>query len=176
MTGIATQIRERQLVAHLDATIETLRRQLEKAGQLMDSAREVVGDPRVRDDLRGAVASIHQTADNFQKFSNGLEQMSRDTDTTLKQVGTTVTDGGKRLDEVSHQVNERMQQLGDVLNSVQSIALKVDKGEGTAGRLVNDSRLYESLVDSSRDLDVTFKDMQRLVQQWEQDGFALKLK
>ena len=62
------------------------------------------------------------------------------------------------------------------MDQFQSIAEKVEKGQGTAGALVNDPKLYESLVDTSRELNLTIKDLQRLVQQWEQEGVTLKLK
>ena len=57
----------------------------------------------------------------------------------------------------------------------QSMADKMDKGEGTIGKFVNDPRLYESLSDTSAELNLTVKDLHRLVQQWEQEGVSLKL-
>jgi phospholipid/cholesterol/gamma-HCH transport system substrate-binding protein len=170
------QVRQQQLLAHLDATVESMRVQLDKAGRLIDSTRDLVGDPKVREDLRGTIASIHQTSDNFRDFSARLQRVSDDTDVAVRQVNATVASSGKRFDEMSHQVNERMQQLAGVLDKMQSIVSKVDRGEGTMGLLINDPKLYQTLVDSARDIDLTFKDMQRLVQQWEQDGFTLKLK
>ena len=52
---------------------------------------------------------------------------------------------------------------------------KINSGKGTAGQLVNDPKLYESLVDSSQELNATIKDLKRLVQQWEQEGISLKM-
>jgi len=66
--------------------------------------------------------------------------------------------------------------LGNVLDRLDSVANKIDQGKGTAGLLVNDARLYQGLVDTSKDLNLTIKDLQRVVQQWEQEGIALKLK
>ena len=36
--------------------------------------------------------------------------------------------------------------------------------------------LYESLLDTSRELNMTIKDFKRLVEQWEQEGVSFKLK
>jgi len=176
VVALATQVREQQLIKHLDESVVTMRLELEKAGKLLDSASDVVSDPAVRDNAKGAVASIRAASANLERFSGHLDQLSAETTSTIKQVRETVADGDAKIDALSHQLNERMQQLADVLDKVDSIASKVDKGNGTAALLVNDPRLYASLVDTSRDLDVSFKDMQRLVQQWEQDGFTLKLK
>ena len=60
---------------------------------------------------------------------------------------------------------------------VQSVAAKVDKGEGSAGQLVNDPRLYESLVDTSRGVERDrYKALKRLVEQWEKEGLSVKTK
>ena len=176
VTHIATEIRQQQLIAHLTAAIDTLRAKLESAGKLIDSTDQVMADPTSQADLRSTLASLHKTSDNFEKFSERLNSIGDETTNTLRQARTTIADSGSKVDTMSGQVTERMQQLAVVLDHVQSITDKVDRGDGTAGKLINDPRLYESLVDSSRDLDVTFKDMQRLVEQWEQDGFTLKLK
>jgi DNA-binding Lrp family transcriptional regulator len=41
---------------------------------------------------------------------------------------------------------------------------------------VNDPRLYESLVETAKELNATVSDLRRLVNQWEQEGVSLKLK
>ncbi len=174
--ALATQMREQQLIKHLDESVVTMRLELEKAGKILDSTSEIINDAAIRGNVRGTIASVRAASTNLERFSGHLDQLSQETTNTVKQVRETVADGGQRLDALSRQINERMQQLADVLDKVDSIATKVDKGNGTAALLVNDPRLYASLVDSSRDLDLTFKDMQRLVAQWEQDGFTLKLK
>ena len=62
-----------------------------------------------------------------------------------------------------------------VLDQFQTAAAKINQGKGTAGLLINDPKLYESLVDVSKTLNATVADLQRLIQQWEQEGVPLKL-
>jgi hypothetical protein len=69
-----------------------------------------------------------------------------------------------------------MLQVSKSLDSIQAITGKVNAGEGTAGMLVNDPKLYQSLVENSRELNLTITDLRRLVDQWEQEGVTLKLK
>ena len=42
--------------------------------------------------------------------------------------------------------------------------------------MVNDPKLYQSLVDSARELNLTIVDLRRLIDQWEQEGASIKLK
>ena len=40
---------------------------------------------------------------------------------------------------------------------------KVNSGDGTAGRFVNDGRLYENLLESTTQLNVLLKDFKELI-------------
>ena len=93
----------------------------------------------------------------------------------INQMNKTVTDGGKHIDDVSRDVGQRLTQIAGILERFQSVADKIDKGNGAAGQLVNDPRLYESLVDTSRELNETVKTFKRLADQWEHEGVSLKL-
>ena len=165
---LATEIRERELIRHATVTVEELRQQLQKAGKTIDSINDVVGDPKVRSDLKTAVANIEQ-------FSQKLDEVAAEANTTLKQVRTTVDGGGKRFDEISRELGARLTQMSQTLERVNSVATKIDKGQGTAGLFINDPRLYESFVDTAREMNLTVSDLRRLVQQWEEEGFRLKL-
>lgn len=169
LTDLARSIRDQQLIAHIDETVRN-------AGQLIDSFNKIVGDPKMREDLSAAMASIRTTSDNLQKFTAKLETLTGETSQTLAQVRTTLSDGGKRFDELTTQIGGRLTQVGELLDKFNAIAAHVEKGEGTAGALVKDPRLYESLVDTSKTLNLTIADLRRLVEQWEQEGFTLKLK
>ena len=67
---------------------------------------------------------------------------------------------------------------GDVarlLETFQSVAGKIDHGQGTAGMLVNDNKLYQSLVDTAQEIKLTVNDLKLLIEQWTQEGVSLKL-
>ena len=175
-TDLARSIQEQKLVAHLDETILEMRTQLLKAGAAMDSLNAVVGDPRLREDLAAAMASIKSTSQNLDKFAIKLDGVAEETTDTLKQVRTTLAGADTKLESLTKQVGDRLTQTGDLLDKLNAVATRVDKGEGTLGKLANDPRLYESIIDASAELNLTIKDLRRLVAQWEQEGFSLKLK
>lgn len=175
-TDLARSIREQQLIAHIDEAVVEMRNQLRNAGSMIDSMNKIVGDPKIREDLSVAITSIRTTSQNLEVFTKKLETLTGETSQTLGQVRTTLADGGKRVDELTSQIGGRLTQAGELLDKFNSIATRIDKGEGTAGALVNDARLYESLVDTSKTLNLTITDLRRLVEQWEQEGFTLKLK
>jgi phospholipid/cholesterol/gamma-HCH transport system substrate-binding protein len=173
LTAEADQIR---LVSNVNKTVLEMQKQLQSAGELIQSANAVIGDPKLKEDIASTMASVRVTADNLRQVSAKLDTLTVETTDTLKVARGTLSDGGKRVDELSRQMGERLTQVGELLDRFNAIAAKVDKGEGTLGSLLNDPRLYASLVDTSREMNLTVKDLRRLVEQWEQEGFTLKLK
>ena len=184
------EFQERKLIQHVDEAIVTFREQAIKAGQLLDSIREVTGDEKVHTDLRTAIANVreateqaNQIGENLKKFSTDLNGMSKDAQATLTDVKATVGDTrqmigqtNQRLEVTSRNINDRIDQIGKVLETFQGIATKVQRGDGTAGKLVADARLYESMADTADELKKMVRDLRRLVQQWEQEGISFKMK
>lgn len=173
---VAAEIREQQLVKHLDEAVVSVRTQVDQVGEILKQVNGFVGDEKVRNDLRTSLANIRQTSENLQKASGRLDEMSTEAKDTLASVHTNVDKTGQRIDDISRQVGDRLTQVGEMVGKFQSVAAKVDKGEGSAGQLVNDPRLYESMVDTSKELNETVKALKRLVEQWEKEGLSVKTK
>jgi phospholipid/cholesterol/gamma-HCH transport system substrate-binding protein len=165
----AKQFSDTQVILHLDE-------QVKKAGQVLDSANQLIADPKLRDDLKVAISNIRSASETINKVGGKLDKISDDASATLSDVRQTVAKTGNNIDSLSKQVGDRLTQVSQALDHFTSIAAKLDKGQGTAGQLINDPKLYQALVDSTRELNATITDLRRLVQQWEQEGMSLKLK
>ena len=184
------EFQERKLIQHVDEAVVTIREQAIKAGQLMDSLRDITGDEEFRGDLRKTVANMQETtarateiADNLKKFSEDLNGLSKQASDTMTEVRATVGDArktigtsGQQIEVTARNVNGKIDQIGKLLDQFQSIAAKTQRGEGTAGKLFNDPRLYENMAATANDLRLMVGDLRRLVQQWEQEGLSLKMK
>ena len=176
------QLRESQIFKHADEAVV-------EAKNLIRSVQNVTDDPAMRDDLRKTMANLHDASDkatriatNLEKFSKDLDGLSADARTTITKagnavdkVGTTVDATREHIDQLSRQMSDRVTQVAKLLDTFQSVAAKVDTGKGTAGQLVNDPRLYENLVDTTKQLNLTIAALKRLVEQWEQEGIYFKM-
>jgi len=183
------EFQERKMLQHMDEAVVTIREQAVKAGQLMDSVREITGDEAVRGDLRTSMSNIREVTeqanrigDNLEKFTTDLNDLQKQASDTMVEVKDTVADARKtinvtseKLEVTSRNVIVRIDQVGKLLEQFQAIAGKVQRGEGTAGKLVTDARLYESMADTAAALRLMVADLRRLVQQWEQEGLSFKL-
>ena len=151
---------------------------------LTNSLQDLIGDPRVKEDVHVSLANIRETTESakhlgarLEKLSDRLDQIAEDSSGTMneardtvKDVRATVNDGRSELRKFSANLNQRMEQVALSLQHVQSVARKIDRGEGTAGQLVNDPKLYDSLADTAAEMNLMVRDMRRLIQQWEQEG------
>jgi phospholipid/cholesterol/gamma-HCH transport system substrate-binding protein len=163
------QLRESGAITDLDKAINQISAQAGKVGGVFDSLQNVLGDPKTQKDLKGAISDLHTTISKLNSLADGLQTASVDASATIKGAH-------KDIDNLNSQIGDRLTQISGILMTLQSVLTKVDNGQGTAGQLVNDPRLYQSLVDTSRQLNETVTDLKRLVEQWEQEGVYLKLK
>jgi phospholipid/cholesterol/gamma-HCH transport system substrate-binding protein len=169
LEATSKQFRESNVVLNMNA-------QLTKVGQLVEEMTKFVTDPHTQDSLRQSLANIRTATDSATRVAANMEKFS----TRLDQIGThadeMVLKTTANVDKASTQVTERLMQIAELLETTNTIATKIDQGQGTAGRLVNDPKLYTGLVETTESLNAIVRDLQRLVQQWEQEGVSLKLK
>lgn len=145
--------------------------------ELTASIQDVIGDPEVKDNIKLSLGNIRQATESaarlgrrLEKLSESLEKTTEEANGTMGDVRVTVKDARAEIRRMSDNLNQRLEQLALSLEHVQSVTRKIDEGEGTAGRLVNDPKLYDSLADTAAELNLMVKDMRRLIQQWEQEG------
>jgi len=153
------------------------------AGTVLKGLDVYVNDPKIRVDIQSSLEnfrhiteSVQRSANNVEHFSDGLQKVSAEAAGTLADAHATVRTAEADIEHLSRQIDDRMLQISKSLDAFQSITAKINNGQGTAGLLVNDPKLYQSLVDNSRELNLTIADLRRLVEQWEQEGVSLKLK
>jgi phospholipid/cholesterol/gamma-HCH transport system substrate-binding protein len=137
---------------------------------------DYVNDPKIGADLRASLENIRHISEKISKFTDRLDGIGDQASGAITDARTTVQDAKTDVEKLSRQVDDRMLEVAKALESVNSIITKVNTGQGTAGQLLNDPRLYQSLVDNSRELNATILDLKRLIEQWEQEGVTLKLK
>jgi phospholipid/cholesterol/gamma-HCH transport system substrate-binding protein len=173
---LATEAKETMRQFRESGIVNNLNEQITKTGKLIDSTDTLLNDPKLRENLQTSLANLREVSDSAKRITGKLDKLSDDTSAAVNQAKGTIQKTEGHIDDLARQFNDRLAQTGVLLDEFQSIVNKIDKGSGTAGRLVNDPRLYESLVLTTEQLNATIKDLKRLVEQWEQEGVSLKLR
>lgn len=144
LTNLATELggRARAVLAGADSLLspDAIRSVHETAAALPASARE----------LRGAFVELHAAAAALHRTSEGVEK-----------AGT-----AEAMTRALHQVDQSAQALTTAANTMNrslesfaSVMRKIDDGQGTLGRLVNDSTLYRDLHETVQSVGALATDM-----------------
>jgi len=115
-------------------SVRNIARKVEKGDGTLG---KFINDPKLYDDLVGAVAKLDAGLASFKKISARLEKGEG-------TLGKLLNDP-KMYDELKGAVGN----LNKGMASFKNIAAKIEKGEGTIGKLVNDDALYKDLREAS---------------------------
>lgn len=190
MRGAVKDFREANLIGEFKKTVKNFDDQIAKAGQVMDSVQAVLGDKAVQTDIKTAIAKFREASDNasvvtanFKKISENLQTLPQNANDAVTDIRSATADARAtiknteaRINEVSKGLNENLAKLAVVMNDMQSITGKIDHGDGTLALLLNDPKLYEKIVAGTETINLTVKDIQRVIRGFEEDGVPLKLK
>jgi phospholipid/cholesterol/gamma-HCH transport system substrate-binding protein len=102
--------------------------------------------PMITDDLRTALKNLN---DSMVKTSNNLNEMIAENRGNLKEGVENLKLASAKLQETMATIDKVTQEITpgvtNTVKSVNSIATKIDKGEGTIGKLINDPQTHDNL-------------------------------
>ncbi|MCK4547235.1 MAG: MCE family protein [Candidatus Eisenbacteria sp.] len=118
---------------------------LEKLGRTVDELSLLVEENR--DDLRAGVQGFREASEEALGF---VAEAREETRGALSGVDDVVRGVGVATEEIS-----------DLVRSLQALVDRIDEGEGSLGRLVNEDNLHDELIRTLRDLDELIEDVKR---------------
>jgi len=124
---------------------------VDSLGALIRNANDILGDEANKENLKSALANL----------SEATEQATG----VLKEFQEFSAAGVRMVEELSKTGAE-----------LRLVLEKINSGEGTAARLVNDGRLYENLLENSRQLQVLLEDLRSFITESRKKGLPIKVK
>lgn len=93
--------------------------------------------------------SVNQTVSNFQEFSDSLRTKGPELVENLKKatedIRSAVQENRGTLRDTMDNLKSATKKAETTMDSIDSVMKKIDKGEGTIGKLMTDDKLYTSL-------------------------------
>lgn len=184
VTGIAKMLGSEQNQRNLDKALaflggDKLHRDIADS---VEGVRKLTADPKLQEDVQTAVADVRAAAADLKELSARLREATAGADRLAAKVEKTVdnTEALTRqlqadLKAVSTKLTDDLERTARVLQSVQAVAHNLESGQGTAGKLLNDPKLYEAMIDLVRQLNLASEDLRKLVKKWDEGGLKLKL-
>ena len=160
-----------------------------RIGELVGSVNEIAGDGQLREDLKATVANTRRATDEaavaaeeYRKLGQRFNELGDRAETVLADANeisgdakATAAEARQLIQEVRGEANGRLRQVDELLARANTIAAKVDDGEGTAGMLLNDPEAYQALRDDLRILGRVLEAAERVVEQIEQEGVKVSV-
>ena len=140
-------------------------------------ANDIIGDPNNQKSLRTIMANLTETSGQVPAAIQQATEMMKALQKTLEEFRVLATTGTGAIKSVDAKAERLVVSLVDTSNELGKAAAqirlameKVNTGDGTAGRLINDGRLYENLLETSTQLNILLKDVRELLDKISQEG------
>ncbi len=145
LAGEADDVVERLRVLLSDQMISDLQSSAGEARHLLEQLSGTVSEQR--GELRELSKSLRRSAEGLEKVTTGPE------------LERTV----KRVEEVAARMDEVLSGLDRSSQSLESILGRIDRGEGSLGKLTTDEALYDNVSSAAANLDKAAVEIQELL-------------
>jgi len=141
----------------------------------------IVGDPQNQRNIRQGLQEFAALAAEARETMRAIDAFAADATNLLGRTSQAIT----KVETYAGQVNQNFEQVAAQMQSsadafakamdrLEELLGKMSEGQGTVGRLVNDPRLYETLVDALQNLQATLRDFRQQLALWRQYGITHK--
>ena len=140
----------------LEPLQQKLEGMLESADTLLVNINSLLDD-KTKNDLKNSLLKFNQTissfngilADNREKLGNTIDNF----DKSAASLAVMSEDLSKA------ELSKTMAELKTTIAGFNSVIAKIDKGEGSIGKLLKDEKLYENLTGASKQMEALLEDM-----------------
>ncbi|UCD50440.1 MAG: MCE family protein [Phycisphaerales bacterium] len=141
------------------------------------NANDVIGDPNNKANVKATLANMSEATANIAVAMDKATEVMENAEKTLDEFKTLASTGTTTLQNTDAKAERLLVSAanasGELSRAISQLRLaieKVNQGQGTAGRLINDARLYERLLESTEQLNVVMKDFKELVDKVSEKG------
>jgi phospholipid/cholesterol/gamma-HCH transport system substrate-binding protein len=139
------------IIKNLSETLHSLAAVSQKLDLLMTNSSK---------NLEHTFSNLNQISNTLSKNSNALGQSLQNLEKITGSLEK--ADPGKLVTNANQTINEgkkTLQELGNTVNALNKVIDKIDAGQGTMGKLINDPALYKNLERTSKNLDLFLQDI-----------------
>ena len=148
-----------QKLAPLQSKIEGA---VSNADSLLLNFNDVL-DEETKRNLRESIKGLNATVQSFQSSAATLNSLLADNknslDSSITNINTITTNFSVLSDSIAQVgLANTIRSLESTISNLDKMLAKIEKGEGTLGKLVNNEELYNNLSEASKELDLLLQD------------------
>ncbi len=132
------------------------------ADSVLINVNEVL-DSKTKNDLRGAISGLSELIHSLQGSANSLNKILRTNegklDSSLTNFQKLTHSFSKLADSLNNAgIPRTLGNLESTIANLDKVMAKIERGDGTLGKLMNNKELYDNLNNASRELDLLLQD------------------
>ena len=143
---------------------------LQRIDTFMAHLNTVLGDEGVAEDVKMALRDLK---DITHAMKNTLTLWESETQELSDNLNTGIDHTKKNLDDSFVKLNRVLEQLDDASSIIAATLQNISEGEGTAGKLVGDDRLYEAAVIAMERFSEVMANLQAITGKIKEDGYII---
>ncbi len=161
-TGITSEFFPEESQKKLDDLVEGLK-------ALIANANDILGNRSNKENLQKTISNLteasreaKQTIEEFRKFAVAGTETLKNVDSKTEELVVAMVDTSEEIGKASAQM--RM------------ILEKINNGQGSAAKLINDGRFYEGLLEDTQQVQLLLEELKSFITQARNNGVPIKLK
>lgn len=132
------------------------------ADSLLMNVNDVLDD-KTKKNLRESIQGLTSLLNSFQKSAATLNELldsnKMHIDSSLSNINTLTSNFAKLSDSLAaNNLSTTIKSLESTIKNLDALLGKMEKGEGTLGKLMNNEELYNNLTKASKELDLLLQD------------------
>lgn len=154
-----------------------------RLNRVLAGLEAIVADKKNQENIQTSLAQLTTATKEATDAMRAMKDFALDARKVLFEaqkamttVSETVLAARKQMSRLTDKLIEDAERVSTLLATLNRAAVKIESGTGTAGRILNDPRLYENLLAVTENIDAMTKDFRELARLWKEKGVVLKMK
>jgi len=148
---------------------------LAKIDRTLDAMYAVL-DAENRANIKQALANLSEATAAATEAMQAVKTTATEAQETVRTLTTMARETDSRIESLGAKLLESAEKVSAMFTDVKKTTARLEAGEGTLGKLVNDPKLYNNLLEATQEMALLLEDFRRLVEQWKKRGVEIKLK
>lgn len=142
---------------------EKVERVIVSTDSLINSFNEVM-NPTTRQNLKNSIAELNAAMTSFKNSANSVEGILAENSPKLNRTFTNLDEMSTKFNNFSDTLSEFdlrqvTEDLEDAVTNFETVTEKLNSGDGTAAKLINDPSIYNNLEKATNQLEALIQDV-----------------
>jgi len=169
-TGMTSEFFPEESQKKLDELITALK-------VLINNANDVIGDPNTKENLKKTLANLTEASQQATATVQQAKQTIKEASGTIEEFRKFAATGTETLQNADAKAEKLVvalistsEELSKATMQMRMILDKVNTGQGTVARLVNDGQLYENMLETTVQLQELLQELKLLISDVKEKG------